>query len=199
MLLKEPSVTPASQGPPGPSPVAGDQHAPLRVQCPPSVSRSQVGSAPTPAHLGSILQGLTSRVTSLSVPPFPCEREAGYALPRHWPQLRPCWNPPGGWGTAYSEPRPWRTNARTLFASHAAPLAQAPCRRSPGTPSLPAAASSHGGLAAVNFPRTARSCSRKILTPRRNNGTNKIKIKKLIILCVCNLIKDAVKFYCFSR
>ena len=55
------------------------------------------------------------------------------------------------------------------------------------------------GPRGCKLPHNSRSCSWKILTLRRNNGTNKIKIKKLIILCVCNLIKDAVKFYCFSR
>lgn len=58
---------------------------------------------------------------------------------------------------------------------------------------------SQGNVQAVNFFITSCSCNLKILTLKGNNGMNKIKIKKLIILCVCNLIKDAVKFYCFSR
>lgn len=76
-----------------------------------------------------------------------------------------------------------------------------PSRRAPPAPGRPSlqAAGITSGPEAVNFLITARCCSPKILTRRRNNGTNKIKIKKLIILCVCNLIKDAVKFYCFSR
>jgi hypothetical protein len=110
------------------------------------------------------------------------------------PSLRPCWHLQVWWWTSLTLTRWWGP-------SRAGP--PPPTRARPPshthTEDIHPRAHPIRSLAAVNFLITARSCSWKILTPRRNNGTNKIKIKKLIILCVCNLIKDAVKFYCFPR
>lgn len=146
----------------------------------------------------------------MPVPRFPCLRAAGRAErangqnaqsrpgteePRAAPHPPGWGHPPGlqGGGAA-----PGGRAEADLGDDPAPARGWTRARRSqlPGHPSL--RQDTRQGLG-CKLPSNSRSCSREILTPRRNNGTSKIKIKKLIILCVCNLIKDAVKFYCFSR
>ena len=139
--------------------------------------------------------GRTERVNGRNAQSRP-----GMGQPRVSPHP-PGWEHRGPAGPAGRGRRAWgqsrgRPGGRPRARPPARGWTRAPRSRLPGHPSL--RQDTRQGLG-CKLPPNSRSCSRKILTPRRNNGTNKIKIKKLIILCVCNLIKAAVKFYCFSR
>lgn len=171
---------------------------PCPVQESAAASRSGEDGRDSPAlraqHAGAILRRVRRLLWSQAHLVVP----AGTAGGR--PQPQPRKQPGGSWGRGTS--LSLRTCDREGQALGGSP-GQILCS---GAQSPPRTASRdihrHAGpppARGCKLPPNSRSCSQEILTPRRNNGTNKIKIKKLIILCVCNLIKDAVKFYCFSR
>ena len=220
---RSPLPTPAPQGRPA-HPAVGDSAATLRAKPPASASPASVrkarvtGGGRCRSHWHIWMTARTDqlrdlrRVLEFPVPQFPHLRRRNELILRA-PGARPgseeacptlTWCEHGA-GPGAPAGQAGGTSPRTGLGPPVQiprfPWARPPPAglSAPGT-SIPPGSRHHiRGLEAVNFLITAPLLQREDIDSRRNNGTNKIKIKKLIILCVCNLIKAAVKFYCFSR
>lgn len=166
-----------------------------------SVSLSVKGGE-TPSGVAGRTENVQNTQRMALSPRSPGCQHRAQSCARAWrPSSQPCWALRGEGGRQQARPAElsWGSLGHDPCAGVLLPPGPHQRHRVSAAlsrPSLQAAASDQR-LRRRQLPQSRLLLQPEDIDSRRNNGTNKIKIKKLIILCVCNLIKDAVKFYCF--